>query len=58
MTDELTAQIEEGYEFLEKFLAGSQYAAGDDITIADFSIITTLGNLNVGIKNVSFNFST
>lgn len=54
MTDELAAQVEEGYDFLEKFLTGNQYAAGSNITIADFSIITTLGSLNVSITNLYF----
>ncbi|XP_065205036.1 uncharacterized protein LOC135834955 [Planococcus citri] len=45
ITDEWKSYIEEGYDFLEKFLVGNQYAAGNDITIADFSILTTLSNL-------------
>lgn len=47
MTDEIITTFEEGYDFLETFLAGKQYAAGNDVTIADFSIITTLNNSSV-----------
>ncbi|XP_065205024.1 uncharacterized protein LOC135834946 [Planococcus citri] len=47
ITDEWKTFIEEGYDFLEKFLVGNQYVAGDGITIADFSILTTLCNSSV-----------
>lgn len=49
---ELKTWIEEGYDFLEKFLVGNQYVTGNDVTIADFSIITTLNNLSVSNVNV------
>nr|APX61033.1 putative glutathione S-transferase epsilon class member 5 [Leptinotarsa decemlineata] len=41
--DLLTAQTE-AYGALEQFLQGSKYVAGDDMTIADFSIWTTITN--------------
>ncbi|XP_055836793.1 glutathione S-transferase 1-like [Episyrphus balteatus] len=35
-----------GYEFLEKFLENSNYVAGENVTIADFSILATVSSLN------------
>lgn len=54
MSIELIVQVQRDYDFLEKFLAKSLYIAGDHITIADLSIITSLGPLNVSIKNYNW----
>lgn len=37
------------YAVLEKFLADGSYAAGNEITIADFSIASTLANTDVSL---------
>nr|4PNG_A Chain A, LD04004p [Drosophila melanogaster]4PNG_B Chain B, LD04004p [Drosophila melanogaster] len=42
--------IIEVYDFLEKFLAGNDYVAGNQLTIADFSIISTVSSLEVFVK--------
>lgn len=35
------------YSFLETFLQGNQYAVGNTVTLADFSLATTITQLNV-----------
>nr|WMM91884.1 GSTe1 [Paracoccus marginatus] len=48
ITPVLKESVEEAFDFLEKFLAdGRRFVAGNDITIADFSITTTITNLTV-----------
>ncbi|XP_063914992.1 glutathione S-transferase 1-like [Zophobas morio] len=42
--------VHEVYSFVESFLEGKQWIAGDSVTIADFSFITTLTSLDVIIK--------
>ena len=42
--------VHEVYSFVENFLEGKQWIAGDSVTIADFSFITTLTSLDVIIK--------
>lgn len=34
--------VEENYSILEKFLEGHQWVAGDNVTIADFSLFTSI----------------
>ncbi|XP_044270688.1 glutathione S-transferase 1-like [Tribolium madens] len=41
---------EEIYSFLEAFLEGKLWMAGDSVTIADYSLITTISALNVLVK--------
>lgn len=36
-----------GYDFLETFLEGKPYVAGDSLSIADFNIVGTVTQLNV-----------
>lgn len=47
ITDDMRKSLEDAYDFLEKFLVGNQYVAGNDVTIADFSVITSLTNSSV-----------
>nr|XP_015838196.1 PREDICTED: glutathione S-transferase 1-like [Tribolium castaneum] len=46
--DEIAA--DEVYSFLEAFLDGKQWITGDSVTIADYSLITTITALNVLVK--------
>jgi glutathione S-transferase len=39
--------IEEVYAFVETFLEGRRWIAGDSVTIADYSLISTITSLNV-----------
>ncbi|RZC35595.1 uncharacterized protein BDFB_005180 [Asbolus verrucosus] len=39
--------LEEAYAFLEAFLAGNRWMAGDYVSIADYSIISSISSLNV-----------
>ncbi|KAF2901364.1 hypothetical protein ILUMI_04822 [Ignelater luminosus] len=43
-------EINEAYQFLEKFLESHQWIAGDNVTIADFSLVTTITSLNYHVK--------
>nr|WMM91885.1 GSTe2 [Paracoccus marginatus] len=47
LTEGMKFPIDNAYGFVEKFLSGRQYIAGDNITIADFSILTCLTNLDI-----------
>lgn len=35
----------EAFDFLEKFLEGSKFAAGEELTIADFTLMTTVSSM-------------
>jgi glutathione S-transferase len=39
--------IEEVYAFVETFFEGRRWIAGDSVTIADYSLISTITSLNV-----------
>lgn len=43
-------EINEAYGFLEKFLEGHQWIAGETVTIADFSVATTTICLDYHVK--------
>lgn len=58
-TNQSLTPIQEGYEILDKILSKNkgQYAIGDNLTIADFSLVTTLTSWEVfipydGLANV------
>ncbi|KAH8320736.1 hypothetical protein KR067_008139 [Drosophila pandora] len=42
--------IVEVYDFLETFLSGQDYVAGNQLTIADFSLISSITTLEVFVK--------
>lgn len=43
-------KLEEALEFVETFLEGRQYIAGDNLTLADYSFIASLSSFScVGI---------
>lgn len=46
MTKSMIANIKDAYSKLEDYLSESKYMADDVVTIADISIISTLGSLN------------
>lgn len=46
-------KMEEAFAFLNTFLENSKYAAGDNLTIADMSLIATVSSYEVA----SFDFS-
>ena len=50
---EMYKKIETAFEFLDIFLADSQYAAGDTLTLADLALLSTVSTLEV----VGFDFS-
>ncbi|XP_065219723.1 uncharacterized protein LOC135845185 [Planococcus citri] len=47
LRDDLRKLTLESYDLLEKLLEGKLYAAGNHVTIADFSILTTLTNSHI-----------
>lgn len=40
-------KLEEAFEFLDKFLAGSDYVAGSTLTIADISLVASVTTIQV-----------
>ncbi|XP_030385380.1 glutathione S-transferase 1 [Scaptodrosophila lebanonensis] len=44
---EKISEIHQGYELLEQFLSGNDYVAGAQLTIADFSIVSTISTLHL-----------
>jgi glutathione S-transferase len=42
-------KIEESYEFLNKFLENQDFVAGDNLTIADLAIISTVSTAEVTV---------
>ncbi|XP_072942966.1 glutathione S-transferase 1-like [Epargyreus clarus] len=45
--EDAIAHVEEAYVFLEKYLEASPFIAGEHLTIADISCVTTVSSLNV-----------
>lgn len=46
----LIEEILQAYEFLEKFLGGHQWVAGDQLTIADFSLLASTTSLDTMVS--------
>ncbi|KAH8370451.1 hypothetical protein KR093_003570 [Drosophila rubida] len=42
--------VVEVYDFVESFLKGHKYIAGDHLTVADFSLISTISSLTVFVE--------
>lgn len=40
-------KLGEAFAFLEAFMGDSQYMAGDEITIADYSLVATVSSIEV-----------
>ncbi|XP_071443786.1 glutathione S-transferase 1-like [Hetaerina americana] len=47
ISTEAKRDVEEAYHFLEKFLDGHDWVAGDNMTIADFCCVSTVSSLDV-----------
>lgn len=47
---DLIGEINKAYEFAEKFLEGQKWIAGDNVTIADFSLVATITSLDYHVK--------
>jgi len=45
ISDDIIAEVRTSYDFLNKFLEKETYMAGSKVTIADFSILTSLSTL-------------
>lgn len=55
--DEATVKsFENGYNGLEIYLKKSKYIAGDNITIADFSVLATVTSMKVNTYTYPTNF--
>lgn len=44
---EKVKKLKEAFEFLEIFMGESDWMAGDDITIADYSLVATVSTIEV-----------
>ncbi|TMW40689.1 hypothetical protein DOY81_014231 [Sarcophaga bullata] len=44
---ELYKKIEAAFEFLDIFLSGNQYAAGDSLTLADLALLATVSSFEI-----------
>lgn len=47
LDDTKTKKLEEAFEFLNTFLAGSNYAAGSELTLADISLVASVTTIQV-----------
>lgn len=47
MTEAQKKSVQEAFEFVEKFLQKTPYVAGDELTIADFSFVTSITSWTV-----------
>lgn len=45
-------KIEESFQFLDKFLEGHDFVAGNNLTIADLSIISTVSTAEVNSSSM------
>jgi len=52
--EEKLKKLEEALGFLNTFLEGSKYAAGDNITIADHSLLASVSTIEVSSPNLTF----
>jgi glutathione S-transferase len=45
-------KLELAYQILDKYLENRAWAAGDHLTIADFSLVATVTTIEVSITNI------
>lgn len=50
---DLLKKLEDAVQFLDGFLANSEYAAGDNLTLADISLVATVSTLEVAKFDLS-----
>lgn len=46
-TEDKIKKIDEAFEFLNTFLAGNEYVAGNQLTVADLSILASVTTIQV-----------
>ncbi len=56
VTDDKLQKLGEAFEFLNTFLAGSEFAAGDALTVADISLIASVTTIQVSFQKILPNF--
>ncbi|KAL3275750.1 hypothetical protein HHI36_020496 [Cryptolaemus montrouzieri] len=49
VTDKQKANLEDSYESIERILDGKKFIAGNDMSIADFSLVATLTSANIAV---------
>jgi glutathione S-transferase len=47
-------KLEEAYEIFDKLLEGQKWAAGDQLSIADFALVATVSSAEVSTRTNSF----
>jgi glutathione S-transferase len=47
ITEDKTKKLEEAFEFLNTFLADSEYVAGNALTVADISLVASVTSMQV-----------
>lgn len=47
ISDDKIKKLEEAFEFLNTFLAGCEFAAGDNVTLADISLVASVTTVQV-----------
>lgn len=52
LTEDKTKKLEEAFEFFNTFLAGSEFAAGGSVSLADISLIASVTTIQVIIHFV------
>lgn len=52
-TEDRIKKIDEAFEFLNTFLAGNEYVAGNELTVADLSILATVTTIQVVDYDIS-----
>lgn len=54
ISDDKRKQIFEAFGFMEKFLEGRKWFAGDNLTLADLSILASVASITVRLPSETF----